>query len=133
MGSANTSIVKSSICHDFRFVNIAQIKQFPPVSASTLKLVGLLDRPDIRNEDIVTTMKYDGVLTGNALRLCNSPLTGLRIQVSSVDQAESRPRAKKVLIMTRCKAESGQRGGGADRDTCGVGVVLPCGILFNLG
>lgn len=66
---------------------VAKVKHLPPVSPAALKLVGLLDRPDVRNDDIVNILKYDSVLTGNVLRLCNSPLVGLAMPVTSVDQA----------------------------------------------
>ena len=66
---------------------VAQANNLPPISPAALKLVGLLDRPDARNDDIVNILKYDSVLTGSVLRLCNSPFIGLRMQVTSVDQA----------------------------------------------
>lgn len=66
---------------------IGKVKNLAPVSPSALKLVGLLDRPNISNEDIVQLLKFDTVLTAKLLRVCNSPLFGLEDPVSSVEQA----------------------------------------------
>ena len=53
----------------------------------SLKLVTLLDQPAVSNEDVVTVLKYDDVLTAKLLRACNSPYFGFDEQVSSVEQA----------------------------------------------
>ncbi len=66
---------------------VAKANTLPPVSAAALKLMGLLDRPNTCNEDIVNSLRYDSVLTGSVLRLCNSPSIGLRMPVTSIDQA----------------------------------------------
>jgi putative nucleotidyltransferase with HDIG domain len=57
------------------------------VSPAALKLIGLLDQPDIANEDVVEVLKYDTVLTAKLLRVCNSPSLGFVETVGSVDQA----------------------------------------------
>jgi putative nucleotidyltransferase with HDIG domain len=46
-----------------------------------------LDQPAVSNEDVVTVLKYDDVLTAKLLRACNSPYFGFDEQVSSVEQA----------------------------------------------
>jgi putative nucleotidyltransferase with HDIG domain len=66
---------------------VAQANLLPRISPAALKLMGLLDRHDTCNTDIVNILKYDSMLTGNLLRLCNSPFVGLRMPVTSVDQA----------------------------------------------
>ena len=69
------------------FELISQVKNLPPVSQAALRLVGLLDQPDVSNEDVVQVLKYDNVLTAKLLRACNSPYFGLEEPVRSVDQA----------------------------------------------
>lgn len=66
---------------------IAKVQKLPAVSQAALKLVSLLDQPAVSNEDIVTVLKYDNVLTAKLLRACNSPYFGFDEQVSSVEQA----------------------------------------------
>ena len=70
---------------------IAKVNNLPVVSQAAIKLVTLLDQPAISNEDVVTVLKYDNVLTAKLLRACNSPLFGFEEKISSVEQA--------VLIM----------------------------------
>src|ERR1043166_2291335 len=66
---------------------VARAKDLPPVSPAALKLVSLLDQPSISNEDVVTVLKHDSVLTAKLLRACNSPIFGFEEPVASVDQA----------------------------------------------
>jgi putative nucleotidyltransferase with HDIG domain len=66
---------------------MAQAKDLPPVSPAALKLVSLLDQPTISNEDVVTVLKHDSVLTAKLLRACNSPVFGFEEPIASVDQA----------------------------------------------
>jgi putative nucleotidyltransferase with HDIG domain len=66
---------------------IANVKNLSAVSHAALKLVTLLDRPEVSNEDIVTTLKYDTVLTAKLLHTCNSPSFGFEEKISSVEQA----------------------------------------------
>jgi putative nucleotidyltransferase with HDIG domain len=66
---------------------IAKVKNLTPVSNAALNLVGMLDQPEISNENIVEVLKFDTVLTAKLLRACNSPFFGLEEPVSSVEQA----------------------------------------------
>jgi putative nucleotidyltransferase with HDIG domain len=66
---------------------VATVKNLPPVSQAALRLVGLLDQPTVSNDDVVSVLKYDNVLTAKLLRACNSPYFGLEEPVRSVDQA----------------------------------------------
>jgi putative nucleotidyltransferase with HDIG domain len=66
---------------------IAKVKNLPAVSHAALKLVSLLDQPAVSNEDVVTVLKYDDVLTAKLLRACNSPYFGFEEKISSVEQA----------------------------------------------
>jgi len=64
---------------------IAKVRNLPAVSQAALKLVCLLDQPAVSNEDIVTVLKYDDVLTAKLLRACNSPYFGFEEKISSVE------------------------------------------------
>lgn len=66
---------------------LVQKVDLQPVSHSALKLISLIDRVDINNDEIVQVLKYDEVLTAKLLRACNSTFFGLEEAVSSVDQA----------------------------------------------
>jgi putative nucleotidyltransferase with HDIG domain len=66
---------------------IAKVKNLPTVSQAALKLACLLDQPAVSNEDIVTVLKYDDVLTAKLLRACNSPYFGFEEQISSVEES----------------------------------------------
>lgn len=66
---------------------VAKVKHLPPVPTAALRLIGLLDKADTENDDIVQAIRYDNVLTAKLLRACNSPYFGFSEPVSSVDQA----------------------------------------------
>jgi putative nucleotidyltransferase with HDIG domain len=66
---------------------VQKVKNLPTVSHAALKLISLLDKPSVDNEEIVQIIKYDNVLTAKLLRACNAPSFGLGESVSSVDQA----------------------------------------------
>jgi len=66
---------------------IAKVKNLPAVSQAALKLVTLLERRSVCNQDIVLVLKYDNVLTAKLLRACNSPHFGFEEKISSVEQA----------------------------------------------
>jgi putative nucleotidyltransferase with HDIG domain len=66
---------------------VDRVKNLPPVSQAALKLVNLLDQPEVDNDEIVNAIKCDNILTAKLLRACNSPYFGLDEPVASVDQA----------------------------------------------
>jgi putative nucleotidyltransferase with HDIG domain len=66
---------------------LAEIRDLPPVSPAGLKLVGLLGSAESANEDVVSVLKQDTVLTAKLLRACNSPARGVKEPVMSVDHA----------------------------------------------
>ena len=66
---------------------IAKVKRLPAVPSTALKLASLLDQPAISNDEVVTVLKYDNVLTAKLLRACNSPLYGFEEEVSCIEQA----------------------------------------------
>jgi putative nucleotidyltransferase with HDIG domain len=57
------------------------------VPNAALRLIGLLDKADTENDDIVQAIRIDNVLTAKLLRACNSPYFGFSEPISSVDQA----------------------------------------------
>lgn len=66
---------------------VAKVKHLPPVPTAALRIIGLLDKSDTENDDIVQAIRFDNVLTAKLLRACNSPYFGFSEPVSSVDQA----------------------------------------------
>jgi putative nucleotidyltransferase with HDIG domain len=66
---------------------VQNVKNLPPVSQAALKLISLLDKPAVDNDEIVQILKYDTVMTAKLLKACNAPSFGLSESVSSVDQA----------------------------------------------
>ncbi len=66
---------------------VAKIKNLPPIPNAALRLIGLLDKAETENDDIVQAIRCDNVLTAKLLRACNSPYFGFSEPVSSVDQA----------------------------------------------
>lgn len=66
---------------------IAKARGVVPSSESANRILSLLGRPCVSNDEIVKAVRCDGVLTAKVLQVCNSPLMGLRQRVSSVDQA----------------------------------------------
>ena len=66
---------------------VAKVKNLPPIPSAALRLIGLLDKAETENDDIVQAIRFDNVLTAKLLRACNSPYFGFSEPVSSVDQA----------------------------------------------
>jgi len=66
---------------------VAKVKSLPPVPNAALRLIGLLDKSETSNEDVVQAIRCDNVLTAKLLRACNSPYFGFSEPVASVDQA----------------------------------------------
>jgi len=66
---------------------VAKVKSLPPVPNAALRLMGLLDKSETSNEEVVQAIRCDNVLTAKLLRACNSPYFGFSDPVASVDQA----------------------------------------------
>ena len=60
---------------------------FQAVSPVALRLVGLLEKSGLPNEEIVNLLKHDTLLTAKLLRACNSPSLGFAEPIGCVDQA----------------------------------------------
>ena len=86
---------------------VAKVRNLPPVSHAALRLVGLLDRPEASNDEIVEVLKHDSVLTAKLLRACNSPAVGLVEPVTSVDQAVLMLGHSQILQMVTALAFGG--------------------------
>ncbi|MFZ5806335.1 MAG: HDOD domain-containing protein [Verrucomicrobiota bacterium] len=56
----------------------------PPV---VFKLMGLLKRPNVHNQDVIDIIRYDENLTAKLLKLCNTAFFRASVPVDSVDQA----------------------------------------------
>lgn len=66
---------------------VAKARHLPPVSQAALRLVNLLGKAEVANEQVVQVLKCDNVLTAKLLRACNSPALGLSEPIASLDQA----------------------------------------------
>jgi putative nucleotidyltransferase with HDIG domain len=66
---------------------VDQVKDLPVVSETARKLTRQLSEPDLHRDDLVETVRSDGVLTAKLLRVCNSAGCGVRQPVVSVDHA----------------------------------------------
>lgn len=69
------------------------------ISPAALKLVGLLEKPELANEEVVKVLKHDMILTAKLLRVCNSASLGFIELVGSVDQAVLLLGYQKILQM----------------------------------
>ena len=65
----------------------AKAANLAAVSPAALKLISLLEQPELANEEVVATLKHDAILTAKLLRVCNSPSLGFDEPIGSVDQA----------------------------------------------
>ena len=68
--------------------NIASlIKSFPSMPAAAVKLLALIDDPDMSVSQIEAILRHDAGLTANILKLANSAYFGIPSKVGSVRQA----------------------------------------------
>ena len=63
------------------------LRELPPFPAIATKLLSLLSREDIEIADVVRLIRADAAFSSELLRVANSPVYGLRSQVSSVQHA----------------------------------------------
>jgi len=66
---------------------IRKIDRLPQLPEAALRLVKLMEDPDISAHNIAEVVKVDPELTSQVLRLCNSAHYGLRQKVETVQQA----------------------------------------------
>ena len=94
---------------------IAKVKNLPPVPNAALRLISLLDQNEAGNEDVVSAIRCDNVLTAKLLRACNSPYFGFSEAVASVDQAVLVLGHQQILHIVLTLGKAGISGGGPDR------------------
>ena len=63
------------------------LKSFPSMPGAAVKLLALIDDPDMRVSQIETILRHDAGLTANLLKLANSAYFGIPSKVGSVRQA----------------------------------------------
>ncbi len=66
---------------------IDRVDSVKPLPDTALKLMNVMSDPRSTLGDIVDTIKYDQVVTGQVLKLCNSSFFGLSRKVTSLDDA----------------------------------------------
>lgn len=66
---------------------VAQAGKIKAVSKAAVKLLNLLDSPDVDNNEIVETLRLDPVITAHVLRICNSVYCGAQNRIDSVEEA----------------------------------------------
>jgi len=83
---------------------MAQVKAFPGMPATAIKLQKILKDPDSTAAQIEEVLRYDAGLTANILKLTNSAYFGIPSKVSSVKQAIVLLGWKRLLqlVMTMC-------------------------------
>jgi putative nucleotidyltransferase with HDIG domain len=81
-----------------------QVKSFPGMPTTAVKLLPLLRDPDSRIAQVEDLIKYDPGLTANLLKLTNSAHFGLPTRICSVHQALLLLGQKRMLqlVMTMC-------------------------------
>jgi len=68
---------------------LSRIDALPAMPAVALRLLEAAQDPDVDLGQLASWLERDPAMTANLLRLCNSPLYGLRREVTSVRQATS--------------------------------------------
>jgi len=63
------------------------IRAITPIPQAALKIINLLSCGDYETSEIVSTIETDQVLAAQILRLCNSPLFGIKRTIESIDEA----------------------------------------------
>ena len=72
----------------FKVNNIAAfLKSFPSMPGAAVKLLALIDDPDVSVSQIEAILRHDAGLTANILKLANSAYFGIPSKVGSVRQA----------------------------------------------
>ncbi len=64
-----------------------KVEKIPPLSFVAIRVVKMLENPDIAASELIKVVSVDQALTANILKLCNSAYYGLPRTVSSVGQA----------------------------------------------
>jgi putative nucleotidyltransferase with HDIG domain len=76
---------------------IEQAGKIPAVSQAALKLLDLLNQPDIHNDELVRAIRLDPVITAQLLRVCNSVFFASHDPIDSTEQAILRLGQQEIL------------------------------------
>ena len=76
---------------------LKRVETLPPMPHMALKLLQAAQDPDTNLAQVAAWIEQDPAMTANLLRACNSPVYGLRTQVTSVRQATSLLGLRKVV------------------------------------
>jgi putative nucleotidyltransferase with HDIG domain len=66
---------------------LSSIKELPPFPEVARKVMELIQNPKSTPQDIVKVIQYDGAMTSNVLRMCNSAYFGLSREIDSLQRA----------------------------------------------
>lgn len=66
---------------------VAQVNDLPALPQAGLKLMRLLEDPDVDVDAVVKVVRTDAPLSAKLLRVCNSAAYGARQAITSIDQA----------------------------------------------
>lgn len=75
------------------------VGSLPPLPGTALKLINVIGDPTSTVDDLVEVVKYDQVVTGQVLKLCNSAFFGLSRKITSLNDAMLCLGTVKVLQM----------------------------------
>ncbi len=75
------------------------VGSLPPLPGTALKLINIIGDPTSTVDDLVEVVKYDQVVTGQVLKLCNSAFFGLSRKITSLNDAMLCLGTVKVLQM----------------------------------
>ena len=76
---------------------LEKIESLPPMPNVAVHLLNAAQDPDVDLAKVARWIEQDPAMTANVLRTCNSPLYGLRTQVTSLRQATSLLGLRKVV------------------------------------
>ncbi|MBI5579406.1 MAG: HDOD domain-containing protein [Deltaproteobacteria bacterium] len=104
---------------------VAQVEKFPGMPGAAVKLLTLVDDPDVSIAQIESILRQDPGLTANLLRLANSAYFGIPSKVGSVRQAVILLGLKRMVQMVIATCTS------AIMDRTVPGYDLPAGELWR--
>ncbi|MBU0486151.1 MAG: HDOD domain-containing protein [Proteobacteria bacterium] len=66
---------------------VALVKHIPSFPKVAMRVMEMMDNPEVRAKELAEVIKYDQAITANILKICNAAYFGLPRQVSSLDEA----------------------------------------------
>ena len=66
---------------------VSRVGSLPPLPSTVFKLMSVINDPRSNMDDIVEAVKYDQMVTGEVLKLCNSAFFGVSRKVTSLNDA----------------------------------------------